>query len=111
MEKDFDAVKDNPASVEELRDALEAAVKRQLMSDVPYGVLLSGGLDSSVISAITQTYAKHRIENDGETVHGGRNFTHLLWGFSFRISRFSGCAKVADAIGTIHHPIIYTFRG
>ena len=64
---EFDAVQDNPASVEELRDALEAAVKRQLMSDVPYGVLLSGGLDSSIVSAITQTYAKHRIENDGET--------------------------------------------
>ncbi|MGL6010709.1 MAG: asparagine synthase (glutamine-hydrolyzing), partial [Shewanella oncorhynchi] len=63
----YDAVKDNPASQEELRDALEAAVKRQLMSDVPYGVLLSGGLDSSIISAVTQTFAKRRIEDDGET--------------------------------------------
>ena len=48
----YDAVKDNTADVKALHDALEDAVRRQLMSDVPYGVLLSGGLDSSVISAI-----------------------------------------------------------
>lgn len=64
----FEAVQDNAASVEELREALEAAVKRQLMSDVPYGVLLSGGLDSSVVSAITQTFAKRRIEEDRKSV-------------------------------------------
>jgi len=48
----YDAVKENETSIQELHDALEAAVKRQLMSDVPYGVLLSGGLDSSVTSAL-----------------------------------------------------------
>ena len=64
---DYDAVKDNPASVNELHDALEAAVQRQLMSDVPYGVLLSGGLDSSVISAITESYAERRIETDSRS--------------------------------------------
>ena len=51
---DYDNVKDNPASAQDVHDALEAAVKRQLMSDVPYGVLLSGGLDSSVTSAIAK---------------------------------------------------------
>jgi len=60
----YDAVKDNPASVEAIRDGLTAAVKRQLMSDVPYGVLLSGGLDSSVISAIAEKFSEHRIEDD-----------------------------------------------
>ena len=63
----FDAVKDNPASVEVIRDALTAAVKRQLMSDVPYGVLLSGGLDSSVISALAEKFSEHRIEDDSKT--------------------------------------------
>ena len=48
--KDFDAVKDNPADAKQLRSALEAAVKRQMMSDVPYGVLLSGGLRLIVIT-------------------------------------------------------------
>ncbi|MCT8986863.1 asparagine synthase B [Shewanella phaeophyticola] len=107
--KDFDAVKDNPASVEELRDALEAAVKRQLMSDVPYGVLLSGGLDSSVISAITQTYAKHRIENDGETGAWWPQLHSFAVGLA-ESPDLVAAQKVADAIGTIHHPIIYTFQ-
>ncbi|MGX9462599.1 asparagine synthase B [Shewanella sp. A14] len=107
--KDFDAVKDNPASVEELRDALEAAVKRQLMSDVPYGVLLSGGLDSSVISAITQTYAKHRIENDGETGAWWPQLHSFAVGLA-ESPDLVAAQKVADAIGTIHHPIVYTFQ-
>ena len=64
---DYAAVKDNPASVEDIHDALTAAVKRQLMSDVPYGVLLSGGLDSSVVSAIAEKFSEHRIEDDSQT--------------------------------------------
>ncbi|GGP72920.1 asparagine synthase B [Shewanella ulleungensis] len=107
--KDFDAVKDNPASVEELRDALEAAVKRQLMSDVPYGVLLSGGLDSSVVSAITQTFAKHRIENDGETGAWWPQLHSFAVGLA-ESPDLVAAQKVADAIGTIHHPIVYTFQ-
>lgn len=62
----YDNVKDNPASVDELREALEASVRRQMMSDVPYGVLLSGGLDSSIISAVAQKYAGNRVETGGK---------------------------------------------
>ncbi len=62
----YDAVKDNTSDMNELRTALESAVHRQLMSDVPYGVLLSGGLDSSIISAIARKYAAHRIETNDE---------------------------------------------
>ena len=64
---EYDAVKDNPVDISDLKRSLEAAVQRQLMSDVPYGVLLSGGLDSSIISAIAKKYAAKRIENDSKT--------------------------------------------
>ncbi|WP_394133173.1 asparagine synthase B [Shewanella maritima] len=107
--QDYESVKDNPASVDELRDALEAAVKRQLMSDVPYGVLLSGGLDSSVVSAITQTYAKHRIENDGQT----EAWWPQLHSFAVGLKEspdLKAAKKVADDIGTIHHEITFTFQ-
>ena len=74
----YDAVKDNKASVDAIHDALEDAVKRQLMSDVPYGVLLSGGLDSSVISAIAEKYSERRIESNGKERACGQGCTHLL---------------------------------
>lgn len=64
---EYDAVKNNPADISVLKTALNAAVQRQLMSDVPYGVLLSGGLDSSIISAIAKKYAAKRIEDDSKT--------------------------------------------
>jgi asparagine synthase (glutamine-hydrolysing) len=54
----FDAVKDNETDIAAIRKGLEEAVHRQMMSDVPYGVLLSGGLDSSIISAVAAKYAK-----------------------------------------------------
>ncbi|MBD3725191.1 MAG: asparagine synthase (glutamine-hydrolyzing), partial [Flavobacteriaceae bacterium] len=64
---EFDAVKENETSIQKLKEALEAAVHRQLMSDVPYGVLLSGGLDSSITSAIAKKFAGRRIENDDKS--------------------------------------------
>lgn len=107
--QDFSAVKDNDASIDELREALEAAVKRQLMSDVPYGVLLSGGLDSSVISAITQTYAKRRIEDDGATDAWWPQLHSFAVGLE-GAPDLAAAQKVADAIGTIHHEITFTFQ-
>ncbi|MCF0168117.1 MAG: asparagine synthase B, partial [Bacteroidales bacterium] len=106
---DYDAVKDNESSVDELRDALEASVKRQLMSDVPYAVLLSGGLDSSVISAIAQKYAARRIETDSQTAA----WWPQLHSFAVGLKGAPDLAKakeVADHIGTIHHEINYTVQ-
>ena len=105
----YDAVKDNAASVTDIHDALEAAVKRQLMSDVPYGVLLSGGLDSSVISAIAEKFSERRIEdNDKE-----RAWWPRLHSFAVGLKGAPDLAKaklVADYIGTVHHEINYTIQ-
>ena len=105
----YDAVKDNKASAEAIHDALEAAVKRQLMSDVPYGVLLSGGLDSSVISAIAQKFSEHRIEDNSKT----RAYWPRLHSFAVGLKGAPDLAKarlVADHIGTVHHEINYTIQ-
>ena len=105
----YDAVKDNPASVSAIHDALTAAVKRQLMSDVPYGVLLSGGLDSSVISAIAEKFSEHRIEDDSKT----KAYWPRLHSFAVGLKGAPDLAKakmVADHIGTVHHEINYTIQ-
>ena len=106
---DYEAVKENPASSEDIRQALRAAVKKQMMSDVPYGVLLSGGLDSSVISAITEKYAEHRIEDDGQS----KAWWPRLHSFAVGLKGAPDLAKarlVADHIGTVHHEINYTIQ-
>lgn len=107
--KEYDAVKDNKTDLVELREALEAAVKRQLMSDVPYGVLLSGGLDSSIIAAVTQKFAGKRIEsNDTQEAWWPRlhSFAVGLKGSPDLVA----ARKAADYIGTVHHEIFFTVQ-
>ncbi len=107
--ENFDNVKDNAASVAELHDALEAAVKRQLMCDVPYGVLLSGGLDSSIISAVAKKFAAKRVES-GSTQAA---WWPQLHSFAVGLKGAPDLAKakeVADHIGTVHHEINYTIQ-
>ena len=105
----YDAVKDNKTDIQELHDALEAAVKRQLMCDVPYGVLLSGGLDSSVISAIAKKNAARRVETDDQQ----EAWWPRLHSFAVGLKGAPDLAKareVADHIGTVHHEINYTVQ-
>lgn len=105
----FDAVKDNTTDLVKLRKALEDAVHRQMMSDVPYGVLLSGGLDSTIIAAITARYAKRRIESQDVQ----EAWYPRLHSFAIGLegSPDLKAAKVAaDYIGSIHHEIKYTVQ-
>ena len=116
---DYDAVRNRYASlpadeawqaqVADVRTALEAAVRRQLMSDVPYGVLLSGGLDSSVISAVAKLYADRRIETDGQQAA----WWPQLHSFAVGLKGAPDLEKarlVAEHIGTVHHEIHYTIQ-
>ena len=106
---EFDNVKDNVSEIPKLRKALEESVHRQLMSDVPYGVLLSGGLDSSIISAVTKKYASKRVESHD---------TQAAWYpqlHSFAVGLvgspdLAAAKKVADHIGSVHHEINLQFR-
>ena len=107
--EEYDKVRNNDASARQLREALEAAVHRQLMCDVPYGVLLSGGLDSSIISAVAKKYAARRVE----TGDAGEAWWPQLHSFAVGLKGAPDLAKareVADFIGTVHHEINYTIQ-
>jgi asparagine synthase (glutamine-hydrolysing) len=106
---DFEKVKDNSTSIEELRTAMEVSVHRQLMSDVPYGVLLSGGLDSSVTSAIAKRYAAKRIESKDTKDAWWPQLHSFVIGLEGSPD-LAAARKVADHIGTVHHEIHYTIQ-
>ena len=106
---EFDAVENNTTSIEDIHDALADAVHRQLMSDVPYGVLLSGGLDSSVTSALAKRFAAKRVESGDEQTA----WWPQLHSFSVGLEGspdLAAAQKVAEHIGTVHHEIKFTIQ-
>jgi asparagine synthase (glutamine-hydrolysing) len=106
---EYEAVEKNKTSLHDLRKTLEAAVHRQLMSDVPYGVLLSGGLDSSVVSAIAKKFAPRRIESGDKA----EAWWPQLHSFAIGLNNSPDLAasrKVAAHIGTVHHEINFTLE-
>ena len=117
----FDAVKNNaratddkgeiinPSVIEKVRNGLESAVKQQLMSDVPYGVLLSGGLDSSIIAAITQKFSKKRIESDSKEAAWWPQLHSFAIGLEGSPDLIAA-QKAADYIGTVHHEVHFTIQ-
>lgn len=106
---EYDAVKDNVSSKEELTQALEAAVKRQLMTDVPYGVLLSGGLDSSITSAIAKRFAAMRIEDNEQSAAWWPQLHSFAIGLD-GAPDLKAAREVAEKIGTVHHEMTYTIQ-
>lgn len=119
--ENFDAVKNNPRAtddkgeiinpsvIEKVRNGLESALKQQLMSDVPYGVLLSGGLDSSIIAAITQKFSKKRIESDSKEAAWWPQLHSFAIGLEGSPDLIAA-QKAADYIGTIHHEVHFTIQ-
>ncbi len=105
----YDNVKNNVTDIGELRRALENAVRKQLMSDVPYGVLLSGGLDSSIISAVAKKYAARRVETDGKDTAWWPQLHSFAIGLK-GAPDLVAARKVAEHIGTVHHEINYTVQ-
>ncbi|MCW8312801.1 asparagine synthase B [Sphingobacterium sp. InxBP1] len=105
----YEAVKDNETDIAALRKGLEDAVHRQLMSDVPYGVLLSGGLDSSVIAAITKKFASKRIETDDQEDAWYPQLHSFAVGLK-GAPDLVAAQKAAEHIGTIHHEINFTIQ-
>jgi len=107
--RSFAALAQEPTDRDALFSALDDAVRSHLMSDVPYGVLLSGGLDSSIIAALAARHAERRVEEDERR----RAWWPRLHSFAVGLEDspdLAAAEKVAEHIGTVHHRFTYTLQ-
>jgi len=105
----YESVSNNKTDLNLLQNALEDAVHRQLMSDVPYGVLLSGGLDSSITSALAKKYSQKRIESDDQKAAWYPQLHSFAVGL-VGSPDLKAAKLVADHIGSIHHEVTFTIQ-
>jgi asparagine synthase (glutamine-hydrolysing) len=104
----FESTRGRALAAGELREAFEQAVHRQMMTDVPYGVLLSGGLDSSLVAACAAHFARERVEDNDRS----EAWWPRLHSFAIGLDGSPDLAAAqiaADALGTVHHGFVYTF--
>ena len=107
--RDYEKTRGVEVAPAKLRAAFESAVHRQLMSDVPYGVLLSGGLDSSLVAACAVRFAKHRVESDDRE----EAWWPRLHSFAIGLEGspdLTAARVVAEALGTSHHEFKFTVQ-
>ncbi|HPQ69074.1 MAG TPA: asparagine synthase B [bacterium] len=107
--RSYDEVAEAPLDIARLRMGLEETVRRQMMSDVPYGVLISGGLDSSIIAAVAQKFAPNRIEDDGASAAWWPRLHSFAIGLADSPDLVAA-RRVAQTIGTVHHELVYTVQ-
>ena len=105
----YDAVKDNETNLDDLKVAFEKAVKSHMMSDVPYAVLLSGGLDSSLVSAVAAQYVAKRVEDEDKSDAWWPRLHSFAVGLE-GAPDLKAAKQVADMIGTVHHEIHFTIQ-
>ena len=107
--RSYDVTQGVPVDVPKLHASLEAAVERQLMCDVPYGVLLSGGLDSSIVAACAVAHARTRIESDGKDEAWWPRVHSFAIGLESSPD-LAAAVKVAEKLGTVHHSMHFTVQ-